>query len=93
MARRGAAKGAGAGALTKGEFDAYLLFVAFVAFACGILNLMRSRKRWLGAGAVCLGAAALIYRMDAPMWTVEVVGVLAIVCLGMDVSVRQRRKA
>ena len=90
MAWGGAAAGAGAGALTRGELEAYLLAVAGLAFVLGAVNLARPHKRWLGAGAILLGVAALLYRSGIETTGVVLVCVLAGGCLAKDVSVRRK---
>ena len=78
--------------MTRGEFDAYLLVVALLAGFLGVVNLLRPHRRWLGAGAILLGGAAMLYRQGTPMIFVVVPCGLAVVCLGKDAASRPPRE-
>lgn len=77
--------------MTRGEFQSYLLVVAAIAGLLAVVNLLRPRKRWLGAGALLVAVTALLYRYETPTPVVAVVCALAVLCLAKDVSARGRQ--
>lgn len=74
--------------MTDQEFRTYMLFAAALAAALGVVNFMRPHKRWLGVGAFCLAAAALLYVMHVPVPVVALVCGIAVVCMVRDVAGR-----
>jgi len=76
--------------LTHAEFENYLLVVAILSGALGAVNLLRPHKRWLGAGSVFVGMAALVYRQSASVFAAAVPTGLAVVCMATDVASRRR---
>lgn len=93
MARGGAAARAGDGALTRGEFDTYLLFVALVFGLLGVVNLLRPHKRLLGAASIVLGLTTMAYREGWPSLAVGVGGSAAVGLVALQARSGGRRKA
>lgn len=77
--------------MTGQEFRLYLLFVALAAAILGIVNMLRPRKRWLGAGAVLLGIGVMLYNGGFPLLAVGIACGLGAFCLVRDVGVRAGR--
>lgn len=79
--------------MTREEFSNFLLFAAILSGLLGVVNLLRPKKRWLGAGAVLLGVATMLYRQNDLAPTTVVVYVLAILCVVRDGASRVGRRA
>ncbi len=77
--------------MTRAEFDTYMLVAALLAGLLGVANLLRPNRRWLGLGAIFLGAGAMLYRQGSDVALVAVPCVLAVACLGKDAASRPPR--
>ena len=76
--------------MTQAEFENYLLVVAVLSGALGVVNLLRPHKRWLGAGSVFVGIVALVYRQSASPFAAAIPTGLAVFCMATDVGTRRR---
>ena len=74
--------------MSERAFHTYLLFVAALTAILGVVNMVRPAKRWLGAGAVALSVAALLFAEGLPLFAVAVPGALALLCMAKDFSAR-----
>ena len=78
--------------MSRVDFDAYMLAAALFAGVLGVVNLLRPKKRWLGAGAILLGLAAILYRLGYGPVPVYGACVLGFVCLVKDAVSRPPKR-
>lgn len=93
MARRGAAAGTGAGALTQGELSSFILFAGALFGVLGVVNLLRPHKRWLGASNVFAALAAALFSQGAGRTWVVLAIVAGLACIALDAQRRVGRKS